>query len=354
MFSIKNNKFIIVFLVILLGFVAFHSFTWHVFTSKLLDHNNDLMIGDLGRMSYKLTSLHPRKTESILEKKHFNATNWKSQSVDLITIGDSFSNGSGGGLNPYYQDYIATYFNINVLNLHNNTINFNQMDVVISLYNSGWLAHTKPKAILIEGVERMAKKTFAGTFNWEQNKFSLNDLLPNPSKNTLYKPNVHFINTGNYKFYYYQIKEHKNTIHLELNKSLFSVNSFHNQLLVYRDDIKNIIPANDVSVEKINKNLNKLASLLKTLDIELIYMPAVDKYDLYYDFIVNNPYPKNYFFDLLREQKKDYTFIDTKKILLEKLKGGERDIFYSDDTHWSHKASDMIAKNFGELNNGKL
>jgi hypothetical protein len=228
------------------------------------------------------------------------------------------------------------------------------MDVVISLYNSGWLAHTKPKAILIEGVERMAKKTFAGTFNWEQNKFSLNDLLPNPSKNTLYKPNVHFINTGNYKFYYYQIKEHKNTIHLELNKSLFSVNSFHNQLLVYKDDIKNIIPANDVSVEKINKNLNKLASLLKTLDIELIYMPAVDKYDLYYDFIANNPYPKNYFFDLLREQKKDYTFIDTKKILLEKLKGGERDIFYSDDTHWSHKASDMIAKNFGELNNGKL
>lgn len=71
-------------------------------------------------------------------------------------------------------------------------------------------------------------------------------------------------------------------------------------------------------------------------------MPAVDKYNLYSPYIVSNKYPQSIFFEYLETLPKNYVFINTKKILLEELKKGEKDIFYADDTHWSYKANDII------------
>jgi hypothetical protein len=45
---------------------------------------------------------------------------------------------------------------------------------------------------------------------------------------------------------------------------------------------------------------------------------------------------------MLREQKRDYVLIDTKKILSKKVDSDELDIYYVDDSHWSYKASDEI------------
>jgi len=73
-------------------------------------------------------------------------------------------------------------------------------------------------------------------------------------------------------------------------------------------------------------------------------MPAVSKYDLYSKYIINNTYSQDKFFDNFRTMKKDYIFIDTKEILGKELENGVKDIFYCDDTHWSYKASQAIAK----------
>jgi hypothetical protein len=51
------------------------------------------------------------------------------------------------------------------------------------------------------------------------------------------------------------------------------------------------------------------------------------------------------FFELLRPQLKEYRFIDTKKLLVEEVNKGEKDVYYSDDTHWSWKAAKKIAEN---------
>ena len=50
------------------------------------------------------------------------------------------------------------------------------------------------------------------------------------------------------------------------------------------------------------------------------------------------------FFELLREQPKEYVFVDTKKLLTEEVNKGEKDVYYADDTHWSWKASKKIAE----------
>jgi hypothetical protein len=71
-------------------------------------------------------------------------------------------------------------------------------------------------------------------------------------------------------------------------------------------------------------------------------MPVVDKYDLYSDDIVRNPYPKNPFFDELRKLPKRYTLIDTKAILEPMVKAGVKDVFYPDDSHWTCKASKKV------------
>ena len=63
-------------------------------------------------------------------------------------------------------------------------------------------------------------------------------------------------------------------------------------------------------------------------------MPCVDKYNLYSDYVVNNPYPRSIFFEKLRMLPKKYFFIDTKAILAAKLCKGEKDVFYADETHW--------------------
>ena len=73
-------------------------------------------------------------------------------------------------------------------------------------------------------------------------------------------------------------------------------------------------------------------------------MPSVDKYNLYSKYIRNNNYPKSTFFERLRPLKKDYKFIDTKIILENMLENNITDVYYSDDSHWSYKASKEIFK----------
>jgi hypothetical protein len=73
-------------------------------------------------------------------------------------------------------------------------------------------------------------------------------------------------------------------------------------------------------------------------------MPPADKYTIYSEYIANNPYPPSTFFELLRPLPKKYIFVDTKAVLSQAVKNGEKDIYYSDDTHWSWKASKLIAE----------
>ena len=93
---------------------------------------------------------------------------------------------------------------------------------------------------------------------------------------------------------------------------------------------------------KINSNLNQLALLLQQRGIKLYFMPVVDKYELYADYILGNRYGRSDFFEQMRTQNKKYSFIDTKYLLGDLLRNGVKDVYYVDDTHWSWKASNAI------------
>ncbi|MFA6339262.1 MAG: hypothetical protein WCW87_04390 [Candidatus Paceibacterota bacterium] len=305
-------------------------------------------VGDLGRTSYAIDSLSPRLQNNTLAHKHFDGNNWKNEPIDLLTLGDSFSNGGGGGKNPYYQDYLATRLNINILNIQNIDTNFSYIDTIHFLHERKWLNKLKPKAILIQVVVRESLRDVPT----KKTKLDLQDIsIKNilKSNQTAHFPQPLWINTANYKApyyyirYYYSVRAKKEVYRLPLITNFFTAKD-QNHLLVYHDDVKNISKFNESSIHHLNAELNVLAEELQREKITLIFMPVVDKYDLYYDYLFNRgQFPENPFFSLLRKEPKKYIFIDTKVILESMLKNDTNDLYYPDDTHWSYKASEKIA-----------
>lgn len=336
------------FLIAFFIFIAFNFITWKLFTEKLLTTNYGTG-GDLARLGYIVDSKQPRRAFVDLPKQHISLDQLDGQKVDMLVIGDSFSNGGGEGKNSYYQDYIATYNNFTVLNLF--IYKQGPIETVMYLVNSGLLDVINPRYVLIQSVERFSVGRFSGEINFKvtEDPQILRDFYTKKYDPFNYLPSISFLNDGNVKYIYYRLRylfsddPTKIVIRKKLKKPLFDVKD-NDRLLFYFEDTKNIGKSNQKTISELNNNMNKLADLLQKRNIKLYFMPSVDKYNLYSEFIVNNPYPASVFFEELRPLDKHYEFIDTKKILLEAVRRGEKDIYYADDTHWSWKAAEHIFK----------
>jgi hypothetical protein len=362
----KFKKFSISFVIVIALFVLYNFIVWNFYTKQILTTHNGLYSGDLVRMGYISGLAKPKKTRVELPKQHIEAKDYyDGLKVDMITIGDSFSNGGGGGLNPFYQDYITTYLDYNVLNLQNyQEKTRSYIETTYLLANSGFLKKAGVKYVLLESIQRKVVQRFVQNINTNINetlpniyktyKFKKNKPKQNSKSNISKKdiplPQTKFINNGNIKLVTYNIlynfSDHAfiSTVYkAKLTKDLFVVGN--KDLLFYKSDLSRIHMNNMKNIEVLNKNLNDLATFLKKQGIELIFMPAVNKYDLYFDYIANNKYPKDPFFDNLRKLKKEYIFVDTKKILSPLLKKGVKEVYHVDDTHWSSIASSNVIKN---------
>ena len=348
----KYKSYVQIFTLVFLLFIGYHELAWNIFTSKIFGRKDNLYVGDLGRTSYQVDSLFPRKLLYTLEKKHLSKQNFHNQSIDMITMGDSFSNADTGGLNPYYQDYLATDYNLSILNLRREPMNeYNSFNLTLYLLNSGWLEEHHPKYVLIQSVERFIYSRYAREFDFSFCKDPKYLIEPLKTKNS-YLPKLLLINTANYKFFtskiYYLFKnEYKSVIKFHLKNEMFSTQGFQDTLIITKGDLDGIHNEKEKAI-LINNNLNKLAKLLNKFDIKLIFMPSIDKYNLYEPYIANNSFQKSLFFENMRPLQKDYYFVDTKAILQKQLLN-KKDIFYPDDTHWSYKASAIISKNMKKI-----
>jgi hypothetical protein len=340
------KRFFLSAVALLLVFVLVNLLIWKKFTENMLT-SKDYQGGDLARMGYIHGSKDLRKDVSDLPVKHLDISDYSGQKIDVLTMGDSFSNGGAGGKNKYYQDYIATINTFTVLNL----VPFKAIDNITALStyaNNGYLDKIKPKYIILESSEKICmenlarKGDFAATMPLteidKQKRLEYNKQLPE----------VSIINEGNFKFllysFLYNFSDHAflSKVYMkELDRPFFSVKNA-NKLIFLRDEIRKIPLATEKSVRTLNDNINTLADKLRAKGIKLYFMLCVDKYDLYSDYLVHNRYPRSTLFEQLRKLPKRYEFIDTKAILGEELKKGEIDIFYADDTHWHWKASKKL------------
>jgi hypothetical protein len=346
----RFSRFLLYFLAL---FFLYNVVIWNCFTKRFLG-------GDLARIGYLYGVKSIRNNSIDLPRRHVEQEDYKGERIDLITIGDSFSNGGGEGKNKYYQDYIASINNIGVMNIEPFKEKEQELDPITlaSIYvNNGYFDSIRPRYVLISSVERECVIRFSRRIDFDrcismEGFTSLKRIGYQRKKNDIGKGEKEypfaFINEGNFKLplynVYYNFSDHaffSKTYKKKLNTSLFTLKD-GKTLLFFYEDLLFIAKSNRASIAGLNDNLNRLADKLARKGIKLYFMPCVDKYNLYSEFIVNNRHPQSTFFELLRPLPKRYTFIDTKSILLKELRKGEKDISHVDDTHWTWKASKKI------------
>lgn len=333
------------FLLVLALFIGLNVGVWKFRTEALFDNRYDG--GDLARLGYVADSKQPRSNFDDLPVRHLELDDYHGQAIDLVTIGDSFAQGIGGGRNRFFQDYIATQNGFTVLNIRPYET-FGSFGTLILLANNGFLDRVRPRYVLLESAEKHCIERFALPFDFNAGMSS--ESLEALEKIGYRKPDLRLkiINDGNLKYLLYTFLRLFSpnafclrTYLVDLNRPFFSVKNA-DKLLFYDHDIKKIADTTDASVEHLNDNLNTLSDLLARRHIRLYFMPIVDKYNLYSDYIVDNTLPKSVFFEKLRVLPRRYSLIDTKCLLMPAVRKGEKDVFYADDTHWSWKASDIV------------
>jgi hypothetical protein len=341
----KHRRFFLIILGFLACFLATNAVVWKLRTEVLLTGP----VGDLSRIGYISDVAELKKEEFDLPRRQISLEDLNGQPLGLLTIGDSFSNYGTQGRNARYQDYIASINDFNVANVNASADNI--LSEVYALLKRGFFDDYRPEYLLIESVERECVRNFAGPLERYIAPARAQTVLP---LKTLKKtdgprqPRVSFLNTGNFKYLQnavlYNFSDHAYSKRVgvrELRKPLFSAGD-GKKLLFYYNDIERRSLSDDSAIGRLNDNLNALSAELKRKKIKLVFMPVVDKSNLYAPYIVGDPYPKSVFFEKIRMVRKDYIFIDTKEILSRALEDGEKDTFYADDTHWSWKAPKRV------------
>lgn len=338
----KYKRWCRIFLAVAVLFIGLNFLLWKVVTEDLLTDKH-YAGGDLARMGYIARAKIPRTNHVDLPRRHLDISDYRGQKIDVLTIGDSFSQGAAGGRNRYYQDYIASLSGVSVLNVGQ----YHGIDSIttVSIWcNNGYLDRLKPRYVLIEAAEKFCFGEFAKPVDFTKTLSEEQLDGYRAKEGTGQRPEVSFINTGNFKFILYNLlypfsdRAFIGKVHVRpLTRDLFTTADPSTLLFL---KYKKFATVNQI--ETLNRNLNTLSDKLARKGIRLCFMPVVDKYNLYSGFIVDNPYPMSNFFDELRKLPKRYIFIDTHKILLDEVLRGEKDIFYADDTHWSWRASEAI------------
>lgn len=328
--------------------------------------------GDLIRVGYLIEKKNYRDifekelNQPILFSKVSEINTNKPQKITVLTIGDSFSEQFGYG----YKNYLAKN-NISVLHL-DRFLSGNPIQTVHGILNGDFLNTIKVDYIILQSVERdivaraqkcktdtlislnsinqgvkeYKAKLKLATINNELEQLELKSYFRNSIKkiklddfsaNRLIKFPLQNIN-----YYFDDNAYNSETYKVKTKRELFSVSE--NELLFLSSDLNGVKENNNQkSVSKLNEVLNSVFEKCEQKGIKLIVLPSPDKYDFYYDEIAEKQkYPRPLFFEHFEKMTKSYLYINSKKVLQEKLKD-KKDIYFYDDTHWSPFASKVLA-----------
>lgn len=133
----------------------------------------------------------------------------------------------------------------------------------------------------------------------------------------------------------------------DLNKPFFSHPFWGNNLFIYKDEIQNAQP-DSIKISIAKENLIKLHDIATEHGLKLLFMVCANNYDLYQDYIINNPYPKTNTLDYFNDIDTCW-FLNTKRIIKPHIDAGEKDLGLLNDTHWSLKSAKIAGEKLGEM-----
>lgn len=311
---------------------------------------------DLLRLGY-IPNIHKdyRDKFQLNENEKFDKlSNPKKKEYKILTIGDSFSEQAGFG----YKNMLANDFSV----LHvDRFVSNNQIQTLINFVNGDFFDNYNIEYVILQNVERHIIENVENIhLNDKIMLYQIDSLIFNHKvKEVDYSYDLFSKTTIKFPLYdlpkFFLEKNYlanENVFNVDLNShSYFSNKS--NKLLFYQQDLKSAEKNNvKKNIDSLNIVLNTIALKLRQKNIKLIVLPCPDKYDFYYDYIIEKKdFTQPKFFSLMKTEKKDYIYIDSKEILTSKIKN-EQDIYFYDDTHWSPVASKIIANKIkGEIEN---
>lgn len=282
--------------------------------------------------------------KSMLKEKLFRTVKrsdfTKDLNVDVLTIGDSFSQQQEGG----YQNYLAAK-GLNTLNCWQGLF-ANPFQYAYTLLEQGLIDSTKVKVLIVENCERNYDETVrnfdfkaAGkTKQINEEQYDSN----NAAEGNVRDPNAWSLSRA--RDYILYKTGWSTPIYKEgLDRDLFQSDE-PKALYFYNEDITKGLHISEGNKDKIRWTFNTLCEKAAERGIILIHLIAVDKYDLYQTHIVDNPYPvKSVNEEIAAVIGENPHLLIAKNYLLPLVDEGEKDIFMFHDTHWSYKASRVIA-----------
>ena len=286
--------------------------------------------GDLGHLALIPFGCNEDDADEMKELLYMNiyqSDSLRNVHADVLTVGDSFSRMGRLG----YQNYLAAQ-GVSVVNCARELYE-NPMQYAYNILDRGLVDSTNIGVLVIQVGERDLVSR-AEEFNVD--KVDMNELDPEPSSNSgRENPNAWSLLRAR-DFLTYRL--HWSPVYkVTLDKDYFNSKE-PRSLYFYCADITNGVSIGDASKQKVQEVFQILTRKAEKRGISLLLMIPVDKYDMYQDHIVDNPYPR----------KTRELFGDTPNVLLCKdlltplIEKGEKDVFSFDDSHWSIKASEIV------------
>lgn len=296
--------------------------------------------GDIGRLSFiPFGEDYNQKFESEFIKDTLFASVYdvdklRCVKADVLTIGDSFSARKREG----YQNYLSR-LGLNVVNC-DRVMYSDQFQFAYNILKLGYVDSTNIKNLIIECAER---GVISHLLAFKENANSMASKETSNVENTNKSAANVWSLSRTRDFILYRMGIVMPIHRASLDGEFFSC-SYSDKLFFLDADLKGI-KLTESNKRQMKKNYEIVAHAAKNRHINLILMIAVDKYDLYQNKIIDNKFPCKTINEDLREIFKDNEHLMiTKDYLLPYVDRGEKDVFWANDTHWSYKGAEIVAK----------
>lgn len=301
---------------------------------------NPNLHGDIGPLGYVTFADAYAKVELLNDNKVVNSS-YALKKIDensVLTIGDSFSQTNINKGEVSYNYYLANYTDLKVYNL-NQQWNINPF--ARFLYMSKTM--TLPRIVIIESVERYFIENLLSI----EISLSVEDMLIYNMVDTIvdYKsqPKSILEKTQEWVKRELCINGYDNPVKFALlNHSYFSCENRESELYFYVDDIRHV-ELTDSMAKIVIEKLDNLYRYTESLGVQLYILIAADKYNVYQDFIVNNPYPHKNILDKLFSMYDNQCVINSKDTLSNMVANYVQDVYWCNNTHWSPVGSEAVA-----------
>ena len=293
--------------------------------------------GDLGHLAlipFDCNEDSSQEMKELLFRSVNDSDSLRDVHADVLTVGDSFSRMGRLG----YQNYLAAQ-GVSVVNCTRELYE-NPFQYAYNILDKGLVDSTNISVLIVQVGER---DLVSRSEEFDINVVDMEELDPEPiSVSGGVNPNAwSLLRARDYLMY----RLHWSPVYkATLDKDYFNGKEPHS-LYFYCADITNGLSIDEASKQKVQEVFQILTRKAEERGISLLLMIPVDKYDMYQDHIVDNPYPRKTYFEDARE-----IFGDTPNVLLCKylltplIEKGEKDVFLFDDSHWSIKAAEIVGR----------